>query len=425
MCCEGTAGEWLLYNTASGRFAVADQQGHEAFEAAEGEGAAELYAAGFLVDDDADERAPLEQAFYEQYADTSQLTLVIAPTYACNCRCAYCYEQDKLAAKNAMSAQVEQAVYRFVEACYERDAFTQLSVQWYGGDPSLCLGLVERMSQWFIAFCRQRGVAYDAMMLTNANLIGPEEAALLARCKVGSVLVTIDGPEAVHNLRRPAVGVENPFQRIVTALRALQEQGVRFEVMSNLDKVNAPLLPELQEQLAEALGTPVPVTPAKLNDYAHTYGCGAFAAPNFDLFTHEEYAHACCAMTLDAHPSRGHLRALLAPAPNFCRGQLSRYFVIDAHGDVYKCDGWMGDASRVLFNLLEGDEPVLDAITFDPLANGECRDCALLPQCWGNCSWERELCGWPCHPLKHTLPSYLKALRAHYGPATGPVTVLI
>lgn len=461
---EGDAGEALAYNTANGAFAAFDGRARaalEAFGAANGVDAGSaavataatsdgidpaivsvLADAGFLTDRTADEELAAQQArFAAASGDTDRLTLSIAPTYACNCRCPYCYEQDKDTAASMMGPDVRAAILAFVRERFAAHPFSQLSVQWYGGDPSLALDVVEELSGALIAWCDERGVAYSAMMLSNCARIDGAAAALLARCRVESVLVTIDGPRDIHNVRRPTVEGDDAFAHVMDAIDALQANGVRVDGMINLDKVTMPLYPQLRRELA-ARG--VDLAPAKLNDYAHTFGQGHFAPPAFDLFTHEEFHLAERDAFLAEPHAAEEFREMLRPVCRFCEGQRANYFVVDYRGDVYRCDGWMGDRTRAIGSLMEREEGAgtrafanadetrvagdrVDTaalanvrlaeapITFDPFEHDDCRACELLPQCWGNCSWERELCGWPCHPFRETLGDFLRAWRRCFG----------
>ncbi len=425
--------DYALFNSATGRFATCDERYANAFETMEGDKEAldELTDAGFLVEDDRDELAEQQRRFLSARTDCDQLFLSLAPTYACNCRCAYCYEQDKLAAKSLMSPEVEDAIFSFVEKRFDATGFSRLFVEWYGGDPQLCLNLVSRISDRLIGFCDAHGVEYDAMMLSNSTRIGEDEADLLLGSRVSSMLITIDGPEDLHNKRRPAVDVDNPYQAIMSAIDALQERGIAVSAAMNADKVNMARLGELRRALASRN---VSVTPAKLNDYAHTFNCPGehrFCEPGFDLYTHEEFAHANYEALAQEGFTAPRLAGMLSASDHFCSGHLESSFVIDAFGDVYKCDGWMGDKSRSLFNLLDwasSSDPdsiaVTDAITFNPLEDPQCRKCNLLPVCWGNCSWERELCNWPCHPLRYALDRYLRSYRDCFPPRSAPFAVL-
>ncbi|MDO4183127.1 MAG: radical SAM protein [Coriobacteriia bacterium] len=413
----------LLLDTSTGRFASVDQEVLACFEQAAGTWAPQLYEAGFLADSAAACIAAQHALFAQQRADRSVLRLSLAPTYACNCRCPYCYESDKAAPRVFMSEQVEQAVYHFVEERYAQDGFTTLELEWYGGDPQLCLDVVARMAAWMQEFCVARGVAFDCSMLSNCTRIGPNEARIIAQAGVSSVLITVDGPEQQHNYRRPTVEGGNPYAQVKAAIGYLADAGVLCNVICNCDKVNLPLVPQLQEDL-DSLG--VSVTPVKLNDYGHFFGKNRFCKPAFDLFTHEEFHRACHdLMKAQGQLNAPMLSALLQPGTRFCNGQRNNYFNIDNIGDVYACDGRMGDARYALFNLMDGSEPVLDAVSFDPCEDPQCAACALLPLCWGNCRWEREECGMPCHPLKTCGTEYLTDFAACFPTPTQPFQLLV
>ncbi len=410
-------GVHLLYSTAKGAFAVLGEGAFSVYDSLAREGASEadedaevletLCNLGFVVDDDADELAAQYDVYRTAQQDLSTFVLVLAPTYACNLRCPYCYEKANAASWDTMGADVEDAVYAFVEEMYRRDHFTGLDVEWYGGEPSLVLDIVERMSKHLMAWCDGHDLAYTSMMLTNGTNIEEEQAALIARCGITAVLLTVDGPEEIHNMRRPVVDGRNSYQAIMRAAEALRAQGITMYSGMNLDKNNAPFLDDLQRKLAEEHG--IYLLPALLNDYHEEFGHGAFTSENFDLFTHEEYAEAACDRFLGEHHGSADFRAMLAPAPMFCRGQLEDYYGIDAHGDVYKCDGWMGDGEHVLFNLMDDyDVQDLHTAPLYPFDDEECRACSLLPICRGTCQWERECCGYPHYPLMTTMDRYLR-----------------
>ncbi len=411
----------LLYSTAHGSFAALGNRAFSVFQSLAQKGMAEqdkdaeiiseLSRLGFVVDDNVDELAVQHEIYRAAQQDRSTLVLVLAPTYACNLRCPYCYEKANAATWDKMGSEVEEAIYAFTEAVYKRDHFRELNVEWYGGEPSLVLDIVERISEHLIAWCDDQDIPYTSMMLTNGTNIGTEQAALIARCHVSQALVTVDGPEEVHNLRRPTVDGRNSYQAIMKTIGALRQQGVQVFVGSNVDKVNAPLFDDLRRAITDEHD--VIVLPALLNDYHQEYGEGAFAAPDFDLFTHEEYAQATCEQFTSSRHRFEEYQALLAPTSLFCRGQLESYYGIDARGDVYKCDGWMGDGEHVLFNLLEGcDVQNLDTAPAYPFDDEECLACPILPICLGTCQWERECCGYPHHPLKDTIGDYLGAWHA-------------
>ena len=462
----------LLYNAASGAFRVADEATAACYASCGREHpelAASLEADGFLTalspEEELDEQ---RRAFLAKRTDHSTMKIAIGLTYACNCRCIYCYEQDKIVNKQRIPDDVQEAICRFIQDRFDQHPFEKLIVQWYGGEPTLCLDIIAAMAKLFIAWCDEHGVTYDSNGLSNGVRLDAEAAQLLAEARVSSIYLTIDGPRDLHNARRPAVDADDPFERNMEAIANLRAAGIVPYAAMNTDKVNAARWEELEAFTQERFG--LHVNPVKLNDYAHSYECApsiggpggmhaaaaagaaatgtgaaatcaaatdaaatpesgsesemakriAFAPPDFDLYTHPEFARQQFAWFAGGNPTADDVRAVLQPAPNFCAGQTDGYFVIDSLGDVYKCDGWMGEPGHALFNLLDSevvervatdpDAPELHVVTFDPFESAKCRACELLPLCWGNCYWERELTGMPCHPLKTTLPDYLRLL---------------
>lgn len=410
-------GGYLLYNVANGAFVELDEAMRQAWEDGsaedadagemQGQAVAELVRLGFLTSLDAGEELVRQQsAFDEARSDATGLTLSFIPTYACNFRCPYCYEIGHNKIQGKMDDRTVDAIMEFVAFKYDQDRFRTLSVQWYGGDPSLALDRVETLSQRLISWCEERGVAYDALMLTNANVIDEPEADLIARCRISQALLTIDGPEELHNRRRVAANGSNSYERTIRAARLFRERGISVSANMNGDKVNWPLYADLRTKLFEEEGIALSMT--KLNDYGHFFGEGPFSSPDFDLFAHEEYVQAQFDEFAKAPHAAYELRDMLRPIRRFCTGQLDNYFVIDLLGDVYNCDGWVGDKSHVRFNLFdERSTWKLHEVSFDATRDNKCSACELLPVCLGNCIWERSLSGMPCHPFKHTIGDYL------------------
>lgn len=362
----------------------------------------------FIVPDDMHEVAVQEAAFSLAQSDPSALSLCIAPTYACNLRCPYCYEKDKDSDIKVMSHKVQDGIMNLVKTVYETSPFTRLEVQWYGGEPLLGARVIESLSQRLMAFCREYDLAYSADIITNATLIDDVAAKMLAASGITSALVTIDGPRKIMNYRRPTANGTDSFDAVLRGMKHLRDAGVRVLPFMNIDKVNDRRFEETAVIVREATGLTLKRT--KLNDYSRRFGCDGFCAPSFDLYDHKEYAKLECERFNGEFHTPYEYSALMSTAPLFCKGQSGRYFVIDANGDVYRCDGYMGDPDKKIFNLddIPSDEKIFAADPY-PFDNKMCTSCAILPICMGTCKWERESClDYPCHPLKHTLDDYLR-----------------
>ncbi|MBR3181682.1 MAG: SPASM domain-containing protein [Eggerthellaceae bacterium] len=422
--CEGQDGEHLLYNTAYGAFASMDETAFSQFETCEGPLANQMLEDGFLTELTPEEELAAQKAMFEAARDAGdEFFLVVAPTYACNLRCPYCYELGHNGIKGKMSMEVVDSTVRFVEGRFAERPFKRMSVQWYGGDPSLALDVVEAFSSKIIAWCDEHGVEYNAMMLSNCNVIDEAAVKMLVQARVTSVYMTIDGFEETHNARRvSAVGL-NSYERNIEAAKLFAAYGIKAKAVMNVDKVNWPEFHSLRDMLREEVG--IDLTCARLCDYGHFFDTRDFKKPAFDLFSHDEFSR----LTHEEFASGGYdaeaIRDLLSPVPRFCNGQRHNYYIVDTLGDVYMCDGYIGEQDHVVFNVK--DEPTDEQkrmVSHDPHDSEQCRACYLLPICQGNCDWERRATGMQCHPLLTTLPDYLRDYRACFGELSGSYTRL-
>lgn len=444
----GNAGETLLFNTATGAFAALDTLAAAEYEqlADTQNGAApaperagglqrQLEEAGFFTNSSPQEElAAVRRGFCAQRDDWSELTLALAPTYACNYRCPYCYETDVRCIPGKMDTRVMDGVMRFIQARHQQHAFTALSVQWYGGDPSLALDVVEELSRLMIEWCAQHGVRYQAMMLSNCARINQTAVVVLQRSKVTGMLLTIDGFEQMHNQRRIAADGSNSYRRVLNAARLFVERGMQVSAIMNIDRVNRPEFEPLRNHLRQELG--VELTMGRLGDFAHSFGSRGFKEPEFCLYSPLEYAQLCADEFEAREHSAAELQTLLAPALRFCNGQRDPYFVIDCRGDIYDCDGYIGRPEHRVASILDAEETIdgssgahpccsqLHFVSHDPFASAECSACHLLPMCMGNCKWVRETDQMQCHPLLWTLPRYLRVYRHCFKAHTSGFTLL-
>lgn len=362
----------------------------------------------FILPADTYEVAVQEAAFSLAQSDPSTLALCIAPTYACNLRCPYCYEKDKDADIKVMSTKVQDGIMDLVQTVYNISPYQKMEVQWYGGEPLLGARVIETLSQRLMGFCQEYGLNYSADIITNGTLIDEAAAKMIAASGITSALVTIDGPRDVMNVRRPTANGTDSFEAVLLGMKHLVDAGVYVMPFMNTDKVNEARFYETATIVRMATG--LTLKRMKLNDYSRRFGCDEFCKPQFDLYSHKEFAKMDCRRFLSEDHAPYEYAALMSTAPMFCKGQSGRYFVIDAQGDVYRCDGYMGDPNYKIFNVsaIPSEEKLFTADPY-PFEDKMCTSCEILPICMGTCKWERESCiDHPCHPLKYTIGDYLR-----------------
>jgi uncharacterized protein len=415
--------ETIIFNTLTGALAVLDAQAYATYQTGAGELLGILEDNGFLVAADTDELELQRLNFEHDRFDRSWLALSIAPTLACNYACPYCYQRD-LSLNGRMSDEVITGIYTLVEKYYQRDQFKDFSVQWYGGEPALCLDIIEKMSAHFMEFCAARGIAYEASILTNGSLIDADAARRLAASRVTHAMTTVDGCRELHNRRRIARNGEDSFSMTLGGALACKQAGIDVSVAMNLDKQSLSDYHILRRQFDDQ--DKFDIFPSLMKDYRGDFGCAGFSAPKFDLYTREEYAHIIHDLFLETPYTADVLQRMLAPVRNFCRGQLENYLVIDGNGDIFKCEGWISRVEHRVANVLD-DQDLSGSVTtsLNPMDDALCRDCRVLPLCKGQCAWDRSVLENACHVIKFTIEDYVADYRNCFGEAAEPVSVFV
>ncbi len=92
-----------------------------------------------------------------------------------------------------MTAEVQDDVIALAERMLDAAQKKTLHVTWFGGEPLLAADVIEALSGRMMALCEAKGAEYSAGIITNGYLLTLENEDLLARCKVKSAQITLDG----------------------------------------------------------------------------------------------------------------------------------------------------------------------------------------------------------------------------------------
>ena len=185
---------------------------------------------------------------------------IIMPTYQCNLRCPYCFQdhmrtdpdyEDLLTFMDEETADLIMDAMPQVEERHGIDETDQedlrRSITFFGGEPLLeeCRPIVE----YFMRELKRRGkTSFSA--ISNAtdlehyhDLIGPGF--------LEQIQVTLDGPPGEHDKRRVYPDGSGSFDEIADNITMALDLGARISVRMNVDHHNVDQLPELGEAIIE------------------------------------------------------------------------------------------------------------------------------------------------------------------------------
>jgi len=378
----------------------------------------DLFKDGFLVPDDCEELeqiGALHNALKTQRQRSIGLTIV--PTLDCNFRCAYCFSYAR---PERMSAEVQEAAARFVEAKLATDG--SLSVTWYGGEPTLCLDVIEALSAQLRDACERRGAQYlPATIITNGFLLAEKTAQRLKAAGIEEAQVTLDGDRDTHNRRRPLKGGVGTFDRILENVAASRDI-LKIQIRINVDRSNADTAVGALDALVEHGLEGIPAYFGHVKPF--TEACAGMAS---DCLSDDEFGELNLALTRQALArgfaslSRPHLQL-----GGVCGADHELSYLIAPDGLLFKCwaQASLGSEHSIgnIFdnhNSPRQEENLRRFMGWDPLADAGCRGCRVLPICMGGCPYQRlnGSTGANCVPWRHFLLDTL-ALRYKLGQLT-------
>ena len=385
----------LAFNAVSCGFAEIDQDLYEALTGLAAGSPTELQSqiiqrhssdlkrGHFVVEDNCDEVRSFRVVHNLWKYDTTTLALTIAPTLACNFGCTYCFEGNLPRIK--MTPEICQAIVDFVE--HRAAHLAELSIAWYGGEPLLASDVIIDLSDRLIATTQKHGCRYSASIVTNGWFLTREVAEQLRDRKVSLVQITLDGPEAIHDQRRPLKGGGSTYQRILTNLKAIKgvfdQVALRINVdEANIDEVGSLYTDlkknDLLDSITPYLGKVTPLTEACADIEPVCFDTASFARAESQL--------------LDDLRAKG--IPAPTPYPRFCGTHCGvvrlNAYVIDPFGRMYKCWNVIGREEESVGNIQENAAhgPVNDWwLSFEPMDIAECRECNILPICAGGCPY--------------------------------------
>ena len=157
----------------------------------------EMERVGFIVDDSIDELQQLEMSYNLNKYQKNGLSLVIAPTMACNFACPYCFESAK---SGVMTEETQDKIIALVSEFAEKGQ--AVDITWFGGEPLLAKSVIYSMSEKFIEICQHAEVNYVARIITNGYLLDESTMLKLKEYKVTFMQMTLDGLPQTHNQRK-------------------------------------------------------------------------------------------------------------------------------------------------------------------------------------------------------------------------------
>lgn len=385
-----------------------------------------LKRGNFLIPEPRDEIQKIKAMHYMARFKHQGFGLTIIPTLECNFACDYCYEPgNPNATKDSqgkiMKRQVQDSIVKIVKWRLSRG--TMLGISWYGGEPLLGLQVIESLTEKFTEVCKKKKAKYFAGIVTNGYLLTPEILKKLIRLNITFAQVTIDGPEEIHNKRRPLAGGDPTYQTIMHNLERIPED-IHFSmaIRVNIDKRNKDHVPALLRELKERnLHTRKNIKISFAN--VMTDNCACTDIKENCIFTSD---FATDDLNLYREAVKLGFRIYDYPGPMFscCAAIGSNYFIVEPDGTLLACWETVGrkdmSIGKIENSILKLNDNYYEWLSYSPFEKKECLNCSVLPICMGGCPYrsiykskfspqQRNTCSFWKYNLKDRMKFYAEA----------------
>lgn len=368
----------VIYNMISNKYVLYDplekdyvdkllnNLNKEAYEIREAEMIKKFVINGIVIDDEVDEIDKVSHTVNKMKYQDRIFFLTILPTWDCNFRCPYCFEERN---ELRMDDETIENIIEYVKKIAKK--VKELRIVWFGGEPMLEYESIKRMTNEFKKACKEEGCNYCGQMVTNGYLLSDENIDELEDLGITSMQITVDGDKEFHNKRRPLENGEGTFEKVLDSIIKVATKNIMVMLRMNVDEENIDSISKLLDRIPKDIRKNIRVSivntfqnEKKINpfyqlkaaiDKGYIYKT-AFSNNTFGCL--QSYTSS-----LNIHPD-GRITVCEFAA------QKGLYFgKIEKHGRL---------------NITNNSE-LLKFRYSSPLKNDNCRECNLLPQCLGAC----------------------------------------
>jgi len=320
------------------------------------------------------------------------LRLALATTYTCNLACSYCFVPevwkiwDRPIPNQNMSSSLVPGILKFIDSRIDGSSISGLHIEFIGlGEPLIFPDIIINIYRDIFRHFRDTKTKITSIIVTNGTLLTENIVEVLARYSP-LYQITIDGSRSIHDQQRKTKSGKGTYNQILKSLRILrsysQDVAIRINVTSSTVKNFGRLLDDLGDIGCD--GWPISVHPVLP---------GSPDCFSLSLYSDIDNSSACIEVS-ELLVRRGFLLALTPFPRRFpCLGSTPSSYAIDMFGDIYPCEGVIGNLSLRIGNLsLESGFQFLGGWPSDPEL--PCQSCRLQPLCGGKCpAWR--LFGFP------------------------------
>lgn len=386
--------DYFIINPLSKNADILDEKTAKALLNGEYPDKEELIEKGYLVDPAEEDK--IYKTGYLDFIDSrdeDEIQIFYAPTYACNFNCTYCYQDGYDNKEPDDHDDIIKAFFKYIDSEF---AGKRKYITVFGGEPLLPDNNTRKKIELIVAEANKRELSLA--FVTNGWAL-ESYIPLLKTASIREVQVTLDGPAAVHDKRRPLHGGTGTFKEVTTGISAALNAGIPINLRAVIDKENMPYLPELAEFAVAEGWTKSPLFKTQLGRNYELHYCQENAKRLYDRLSMYEDLYDLIKknpVIMEFHrPAYSISRFLFdngeMPDPLYdsCPGCKTEW-AFDYSGQIFSCTATVGKPGESLGTFYPEKTIKKDAVEAwqerDVTSIPECRSCDLRLACGGGCA---------------------------------------
>lgn len=199
-----------------------------------------LIEANYIFNDEYEETVAIQKTLEtckkrHEIRNQNNHDVVFVITYQCNFACSYCYEADASnLCKNVLTHDMVDRIYHLHQNHLNRITF-------YGGEPFLLKN--KEIVKYIIS--KEPKAIYSAT--TNGYYL-EEYFDLLQPLKFKTIMVTLDGPQEIHDRNRILKNGKGTFEKVMRGIKLYLEHSLPIKIRMNISNENLTSCLELRAE---------------------------------------------------------------------------------------------------------------------------------------------------------------------------------
>lgn len=317
-----------------------------------------------------------------------ELRLVILPTYQCNLRCTYCFEEDCKNTSDRLNTNKINQILEFLKSEIENPLrnYKKVALTLFGGEPFLCPNECHQLLEGVSRLSADYNLEMTSSAISNATLITEEIIDELIIPYNIRLQITLDGLKDQHDQKRKFANGKGSFEIINCAINNLNQKGCssQIDLRLNIDNQNVDSIESVFKEYSDKTGY---MYVGLLRPAGHN------TCNSESCITDDDYLTKVRPKIIESiRKYKAATRYIPFGKQRPCALVRVGCFIIDPVLNVYKCDNLVGRPEYAIGKIVDGK--LTKSVSFysqgawSPFDSEKCIKCKLLPACGKSCAYK-------------------------------------